>query len=257
MFSWQHIVWLLICAVAIIICVYLYNKNRPSLQTVLNYCCAVCVASELIKVFSVIDMVPSADGSLIYPYIPMNHLPLHLCSMQILMIFYVRFTENKKSRENFLSFMYPSCLLGALSALAMPSIFTTSIRVDQAFTHPMAYQFFMFHSMLIVLAIAIAKSGEISFTWKSYRNALIIIAVAGFVSLYVNSIFASPYYENGKLMHIDFWPNFLFTYQNPIGIKLTELWQWHVYLIILVAVTVVLTFICFYPLIRKNSKNKA
>ncbi|MEE3424484.1 MAG: hypothetical protein VZR26_02835, partial [Erysipelotrichaceae bacterium] len=125
------------------------------MNQVLNICCIICVLSEFTKVFGVIEMVPSADGSIIYPYIPMNHLPLHLCSIQILLIFYVRFVAKGNARENLLSFMYPSCLLGALAALAMPSIFSTSITVDQAFTHPMAYQFFIYHAMLIALGLII------------------------------------------------------------------------------------------------------
>ncbi len=252
MFSWQHIVWLLICAAIACTMIILYRKNRPALNKVLNYCLVVCFLSEVTKVFSVLEMVPSADGSIIFPYIPMNHLPLHLCSIQILFISYVRFSENKKIRENLLCFMYPSCLLGALSALLMPSIFSTSITVDQAFTHPMAYQFFLFHTMLITLGLIIAMSGEIKWVWRHYFQCLIIIALMGFVSIYVNSIFAAPTYLDGQLLHVDFWPNFFFTYKNPLGIKVTTIQQWYLYLLILCVVIVVLCFICFYPLVRKD-----
>ena len=255
MFSWQHIVWLIICTVCAVSLLVLYRKKRPSLHKVLSYCVVICYLSEFVKVFSVLEMTSSADGSIMYPYIPMNHLPLHLCSIQILMITYVYLTDNRKSRENLLVFMYPSCVLGALSALAMPSIFTTSIRVDQAFTHPMAYQFFIYHTMLVILGFIIAWSGEIKWTWKHYFRCLIIIAAMGFISLYVNSIFAQPTYLDGKLLHVDFWPNFFFTYQNPLGIKITTIQGWYAYLLILCAVVVVLTFICYYPLVRKRNGN--
>ncbi len=254
MFSWQHFVWLFISLILIVFFLVLYRKKRPHFNKVLNYCLVVCFLSEFTKVFSTIEMVPSADGSIIYPYIPMNHLPLHLCSIQILMIVYVRFTKNEHMKDNLLAFMYPGCILGALAALAMPSIFSTSIRVDQAFTHPMAYQFFLYHTMLIILGFIIAWSGEVDWSWKDWRNCLIIIAIMGFVSLYVNSMFAQPTYVDGVLQHVDFWPNFFFTYQNPLGIKLTKLWQWHVYLVILCSVVAILTFICYYPVIRNNKK---
>ncbi len=254
MFSWQHFVWLGICAAIITAMIILYRKNRPSLTQVLNYCLIVCFLSEFTKVFSVMEMASSADGSITFPYIPMNHLPLHLCSIQILFILYVRFTENKKMRDHLLCFMYPSCLLGALAALAMPSIFSTSITVDQAFIHPMAYQFFVFHAMLITLGLIIAMSGEIQWKWKHYFDSLVIVAAMGFISLYVNSIFASPTYLNGVLQHVDFWPNFFFTYNNPLGIKVTTIQGWYLYLVILVAVIVVLVFLCFYPLIRAEKK---
>ncbi|MBQ1533225.1 MAG: hypothetical protein IIZ64_00215, partial [Erysipelotrichaceae bacterium] len=70
--------------------------------------------------------------------------------------------------------------------------------------------------------------------------------------LYVNSILASPTYLNGELLHVDFWPNFFFTYQNPIGLHLTELWQWHLYLAIIVVLAFVLLGICYLPLLRKK-----
>ena len=255
MFSIQHIIWLFISFALIVYFLVSYRKKRPPFNQVLNYCLIVCCLSEFTKVFSVLEMVSSQDGSIMYPYIPMNHLPLHLCSIQIPFIAFVRFTENRKLRDALLAFMYPSCLLGALSALAMPSIFSTTISVNQAFTHPMAYQFFLYHSMLIILGFIIAWSGEIKWTWKDYWRCMIIIALMGFISLYVNSMFAQPTYLNGVLQHVDFWPNFLFTYQNPIGIKITTIQGWYLYLIILCAVVALLSAICYYPLVRKKNGN--
>ena len=254
MFSWQHFVWLFICALLITASLVLYEKKKPSFRTVLTYCCIICFLSEFTKVFNVIEMVPSEDGSMIFPYLPMNHLPLHLCSLQILLIVYLRLSENEKTKENLMVFMFPSCILGALSALLMPSIFTTSITVDQAFTSPMAYQFFIFHSMLIVLGVIIAKCGVIEWKWEHYFRCMAIAVVLGFISLYVNSIFASPTYLNGKLLHVDFWPNFMFSYNNPLGIRITTLTGWYLYLVILLTVIAVLCFICFFIVIRKKPK---
>jgi hypothetical protein len=67
-------------------------------------------------------------------------------------------------------------------------------------------------------------------------------------------MFASPTYLNGELQHIDFWPNFFFTYQNPLGIKLTKITHWYIYLVILSVLIIVLTWICFMPVIKKNKK---
>ena len=254
MFSWQHFLWLAICIAGITASLVCLKKNKTSLSRLLDYAAVICILSEVTKVFSVMEMVASEDGSIIFPYIPMNHLPLHMCSIQILLIFYVRATKNKEMREKILSFMYPSCLLGAIAALAMPSIFTTSITVDQAFTHPMAYQFFVYHSMLVVLGLYIAMSGEIQWEKKHIFSTLKTIFAFGFISLYVNSIFASPSYLNGKLQHVDFWPNFFFTYNNPLNIKLTELWQWHLYLIIISLLVIVLVTLCFLPLLRKKKQ---
>ena len=47
--------------------------------------------------------------------------------------------------------MYPSCLAGAMLALLMPSIVPGSVAVEDMFRAPLAYQYFLYHSALIVL----------------------------------------------------------------------------------------------------------
>ena len=252
MFTWRHIVWLIISIVFIVYFGFLIKRKNISLDTVLSYACIGSLVSEAIKVFSVLEFVPSEDGSIIFPYMGMNHLPLHLCSLQILMLHYVKYTSNLKMREKVLSFMYPSCILGAISALLMPSIFSTSISVEQAFIHPLAYQFFFYHSMLIIVGIAIISTKEIKWEKRHYFDTLKITYILGFISLYINSIFASPTYLNGKLLHVDFWPNFFFTYNNPLGIKISTIQQWYLYLLILIVVVAVLITLFYIPLLRKK-----
>ena len=48
------------------------------------------------------------------------------------------------------------------------------------------------------------------------------------------------------------WPNFFFTYNNPLNIKMTTMTHWYIYMVIVVVLAVVLTGICFYPLIKKK-----
>ena len=254
MFSIQHFIWLGICVVMFICAILLYRKKRPNLNTVLDICIVVCVLSEITKVLSVLEMVPSADGTLMRPYLPLNHLPLHMCSIDILLIYYARHTSNPVNREKVLAYLYPTCLYGSLLALAMPSIFTTSISVDQAFTHPMAYQFFIYHTMIGSLSAFIVMSKEIRWELQHYFDAIKYLFIMGFASIYVNSIFASPTYLNGELISVDFWPNFFFTYNNPLNIPMTRMSHWYIYMVIIIVLALVLTWICFYPLIRKNKK---
>ena len=252
MFTWRHLLWLLICAVMVTVTVAAFRKKRPPLKKVLKTAMIISILSEVVKVASVIEMVPSANGALYGPYIPLNHLPLHFCSLQIILIFFVSTTEDDRKREKVLGFMYSTGMLGALAALAMPSIFTTSVPVERAFVSPLSYQFFIFHSMLIALGIIIAISGEITWRWKHLKDTLLFVYLLGFVSLYVNSLLASPTYVDGELKSVDFWTNFFFTFNNPLGIKVTELWQWALYFAILIVAATLLIFLSFYPLIRKD-----
>lgn len=254
MFTIQHLIWVVIDLIVIGYSLHYLHKHQLPLEKLLNVCCVLALCSEFIKTFSVIQLVPSADGSIMYPYISMGHLPLHLCSIQILFIFYVRFSSNTKMRETLLAFMYPSCLLGALMAIALPSIFNDSISVSQAFTHPLAYQFFLYHAMLIILGIYIFTSKQVDIRPKHYLSTIGIIALLAFVSLYINSIVAVPVYVNGSLQSVEYAANMFFTYQPVIDIALTQIWHWYVYLLVIVALALLLITITYLPVFIRHKK---
>lgn len=256
MFTVNHFIWLGIC-VALGAAAFLYLKrHRPPLRRVLTVACVICVLSELIKTLSVLKMVPSSDGTSMLLYLEMQHLPLHLCSIQIIFIFVARFGRAGRGRDALLAFMYPTCTLGALFALALPSIFSSSIEVSQAFTHPLAYQFFLFHTMLVVLGIYIAMSGEVDIRPRHYLSTLGMLGALAFVSIYLNSMFAVPMYVNGELVSVDYSPNFFFTERTPIGIELTEMWQWGVYMGIIITLGVVLIGLWYVPYFIKARRER-
>lgn len=256
MFTVYHFIWLAICIPLCAVALWQLKKRKPPLKKVLSLACIVCVLSEVIKTLSVLKMVPSTDGSTMHLYMEMQHLPLHLCSIQILFIFYARFAREGKAKETLLAFMYPSCILGAFFALMLPSIFSTSIDVTEAFTHPMAYQFFLYHTMLVVLGAYIAMSGEIHFTGKHYLSSMGILGVLAFVSLYMNSIFATPTYVNGELVSVEYSTNFFFTQRTPIGVELTTKGDWFLYMGIILTLAVVLVGLFYLPFILKDRKAK-
>lgn len=247
MFTVNHFIWLGICVVLGVAAFLYLKRHRPPLRRALTVACIICVLSEFIKTLSVLQMVPSSDGASVRLYLEMQHLPLHLCSIQIIFIFFVRFARDGRVRDALLAFMYPTCTLGALFALALPSIFTSTIEVSQAFVHPLAYQFFLFHTMLVVLGIYIAVSGEVDIQPRHYLSSLGILAGMGFISIYFNSMFAVPTYVDDVLVSVDYSTNFFFTEFTPIGMELTELWQWGVYMGIIAALAVVLIGLWYIP----------
>lgn len=246
MFSLQHLIWLAICIVAIILVLRKLLASKLPLEQVLSVSCVLAAASELVKLLTYIQMVPTADGSAMHMFIEWRHMPLHLCSVQIFLIFYARFAESAKRRETILAFMYPTCVFGAFLALALPSIFTNGIEPSQAFTHPIAYQFFIYHSMLIVLGVYIARCGEVNISFsKHLRSSLAIMLAFGMMSVYANSALAYATYTGTELLSVENTPNFFFTYRTPIGLLLTEIWQWYIYIVI-ICVLAVLVFTLFY-----------
>lgn len=256
MFTVYHFIWLAICLPLCAVVLWQLKKRKPALKKVLSWACIGCILSEVIKTLSVLKMVPSTDGSAMHLYLEMQHLPLHLCSIQIIFIFYARFAKESKAKETLLAFMYPSCTLGAFFAIMLPSIFSTSIEPYQAFTHPLAYQFFLYHAMLVVLGLYIALSGEVKISGKHYFSSLAILGVLAFVSLYLNSIFAAPTYANGELVSVEYSTNFFFTQNTPIGIELYTKGEWFIYMGIILTLALVLIGLFYLPFALREWKAK-
>ena len=241
MFTTNHFIWLAVCAVCIAAGLgYLINR-RPRLSSVLTAFCLVCIASECVKVLSCIEMVPGKDGQTMYPYLPLAHLPFHLCSIQIAFIFYTRFSHNEPLRTALLAFMYPG-----------------SVAVEDMFRAPLAYQYFLYHSALIVLGAYIPLSGEVDIKPRHYLSSLGILLGLGFASIYLNSAFASPRYENGELVGLDYVTNFFFTYEPPFDLGISEKWQWMLYAaaIALLAAAVIALLYAPYFVKAKRAKSR-
>ena len=176
------------------------------------------------------ELVPSSDGTTMYPYLMPQHLPFHLCSIQIIIIFYVKLAKDGKLKDALMAFLYPTCIFGAVLALVMPSIFTGgTVELSQAFTHPLPYQYFLYHTMLIILGISIIITGEVDIRRKHYFSTVGILGILAFISVYLNSWMAAPTYVSGELMNVDYTPNFFFTVKLPFDVVYTEIWQWYLY----------------------------
>ena len=257
MFTINHFIWLGICAALLIAGFIALKRYKPTLQQVLNIACIGAVLSEVTKTFSVLQVVPSADGSTMHLYMELGHLPFHLCSIQIIFIFIARFAKESEWKETLLAFMYPTCAAGAFLALLMPSIFGSSIEVSQAFTHPLAYQYFLYHVMLILLGAYIAMSGEVKIRGKHFFTSFGILALLAFISLYLNSMFAVPTYVSGELVSVEYSTNFFFTQATPIGIALTEKWHWFVYHGIIVGIAAVMLAVFYLPFVSRKKAGKS
>lgn len=253
MFSTVHLIWLTISLIIIFISLKTIKDRSVTLDKLLTIACVICIVSEVIKVFSSMQLVPSADGTTMYPYMLPQHLPFHLCSIQIIIIFYVKFTKNTRVREMLLAFLYPTCIIGAVLALIMPSIFTGgTLELTQAFTHPLAYQYFLYHSMLIILGVGVIITKEVDIRRKHYFTTIGILGILAFISVYLNSMMADPTYVSGELMHVDYTPNFFFTVKLPFDIVYTEIWQWYSYFGFIVIAAIIIIALFYLPFFRKK-----
>ena len=110
--------------------------------------------------------------------------------------------------------------------------------------------------MLIVLGIYIPLSGDVKIKHTHCFTTMGILGLLAIVTLYINSMFAYPVYEAGKLIAVEYVPNFFFTYETPIGIALTEKWHWYLYIVILLALATFFCVVFYLPYFIKEYKRR-
>ena len=255
MFSLQHFIWLAICVVCITVATVFLRKHKVPLNKLMTAACVAAVIAELIKTFSVIQLVPSADGTSSFVFIEPLNLPFHLCSIQIIFIFYCRFAKDGKIKDILYAFMYPTCTIGAFIALVLPSIFD-EVPVSRIFTSLHPYEYFLYHSFLVILGLHIYYSYREILRPKHYFTTVGFLGVLAYLSLYLNSIFATPIYENGVLVGVENTTNFFFTYKFVIDLKFTEIWQWYAYLGVIFAAACIFIALFYIPVFVRYFKHK-
>ena len=219
MFTLPHFIWIGICTAFITVTLIVLLKKKVELQKVINVMFVIAIVCELIKILGTMKMIPNEEGYY-YPFIEKDYLPFHLCTIQILLISYMRFSKPSKTRTTLLAFMFPTTLLGASLAILMPSIFSDGL---DPFKDLVSYEYFFYHSCLVILGFYIALSKQVEIKAKNYFTTITILLVLGFISLYLNAAFSTVDYEKMEYIKV---VNFFFTFDNPLGIKMTELWQW-------------------------------
>ena len=226
MFSSLHFIWLAICAVLIIVSSVITVKKRISYQTGLTALCVACVLSEVVKVFCV--LISEQRKNEYGVFIKETDLPFHLCSLQIFFAFIARFSKKQSTRDFLTVFMIPTCALGGVAALFIPTI-------TCAFTNVRTYQYFLYHSALIWFsAFAVAKSG-VKLHFTNYLKMLASLLGIVFITFYINGFFQNT--------------NFLYLSEPPMdGLPILNMNNgWLVYFISYMALALLLITLFFAP----------
>ena len=261
MFTQNHFIFLGITLAFMGLAFGLIYGLKPKFKTIFIVACVLCVVSELTKTLSVMefDWVPLVKGGKIIeeqyelvPFIRTQHLPLHLCSIQILFIFLVTFMKpDNKKRDLFLGYMYPTFIIGASLALLMPGTLS--------FTNPQSWQYFLYHGMLVVLGIYIITSKEVNIRPKHYLTTLALLFSLAFASLYLNSIFAHYTYDQASnTFDLQYIPTFFYTMRSPVAFLFTfkEEWHWYLYLVVIVLLAFILIGLLYLPVFIKWFKQR-
>ena len=150
--------------------------------------------------------------------------------------------------------MFASGTMGGLLGVVGASIAVDFETTAEFFSAPRAWQFFFFHSMIIVLGIYIAVCNESVLKPSDWKKALIGMLLLDIPTFYLNSVFSSEVYSGGKVVGVTHRINFFSSYVNPLGIVLTEKWQWLIYLAARAAMVVLTVRILYLIFVRKKKE---
>lgn len=268
MFQPAHIVWIIISLVLIVIGVIICRYLRPSINRVLKVCLCIGIVSEVIKFFSVSEIVPfinnafaNQDGSIGYafgneytPIINAEHLPFEMCSLQLFFMAICLLASSEKVKHFLYVMMFATGIGGVIAIpLATLSVYYTDFA--DYMTSPRVWQFFLYHSMISVLSIYIGLSKECNITFSDLKMAIIGAFAFDIPTFYLNSVLSEKVYVGDKLVGVTHRINFFSSYVNPVGLVLTEKWEWIVYIIVRDIVLVLLMtimFVIFCKIIKKK-----
>ena len=175
MFGIKHIIMLVISFLYIIGGYFLIRKLKQ--KTVISIALILGIISETIKIFSYIIANESKLGG----YLPKTDLPFHLCSIQIIFLLILTLVNNEKIKRVLISFMIPTCLLGGIVALFLPT--SSSLNM-----WPITIQYFMYHSTISIFALRFLLDKDYKLTIKDYIYCLEVLLVVFFFAIYINSI---------------------------------------------------------------------
>ena len=265
-FSQAHIIFIIfsifLFIVGTLIC---YKYNFPT-DKVIKTCFFLALFSEISKIFMTMQIVPVVEtvvenGALVYkntgefaPYIRSEFLPLHLCSLQIIFLFLAIVVKNTKWEKRILSFIYCTALIGGILAIFLSTIVSEYNNEVEFLTSIRAWIFYLYHVMIMVIAMVIARDKKIDIRFEDIKWSYIFLFFLDIASLYLNSIFTVPLYNNGMLMGITHVSNYFSSYQNPLNIQMTNKNAYLIYMCIRFVGIVILITLLYLPLLKRNKK---
>ena len=200
MFSTGHIIWIVISLTLIVLGVLYCRKKRPSVDKMLKVCLLLGVVSEFVKVLCVMEVVPVVkpvveNGVLVYqetgkyaPYMQAEHLPFELCTLQMPFMLLALVVKDRKWRKRIFALIYGTSIIGGMMALFLASIASDFATTKEFFTAPRAWQFFLYHAMIIVEGIYFGMSEECDLHFSDMKWMMLLVIILDFGSLYMNSI---------------------------------------------------------------------
>ena len=239
LFGTKHIILIIISVIVIALGGFFTRKAK--FKNVVFTMFTIGIISEIIKVVYYIVRNESTHGG----YLPKTDLPFHLCSIQIIFLAILHYSKNEKLKRLLMSFMLPSCLIGGIAAILIP---TYTARNGMWI---ITLQYFGYHAAISIFSIFLLTNKDMKWTIKDMLNCFKILGLFGLLSIYINSMLNDG---TGGI-------NFMYTVAPPQdGLPYLNLNQgWLMYIIKYASVAILAVLLTYIkPIIDffKNLKNK-
>ena len=267
MYSKAHIIFIIISLILIIFGVLAVKKRNAPIHNLIKVCFLIALICEVLKVFMVIDIVPILEstienGEMVYretgrfsPYIKAEHLPFELCSYQIIFLFLARVVKNEVWKRRIYSLIYATAVIGGVLAIALSSIAPGYNSTKDFLLSPRAWEFYIYHSMLVVIGVAIATDKNKYIYFSDAKWTCIILLILDLFSFYLNSIFSVPVYKSGNLLGLTYAVNYFSSYNNPLGIVLDTKANYILYIIARLIIALLFIIIMYLPFLKRDKDN--
>lgn len=245
----KHFILIAVCVILVLAFTFLFKKS--TMKFWFKFLLVVGIVSETLKIGSYI----MANEDLYGGYLPKTDLPFQLCSIQLIFIALLNFTNSEKLHRFLIAFMMPTCLIGGIAAILIPTSSSLNMPV-------VTVQYFLYHSAIIAFAIHIIISKDIQLNVSDYLNSLKFLAFIGLLAFYLNSMF----YEVSNVTVVDGVKtveyasrvNFMYVVDPPAKNLpiLNKDHGWLVYIISYAIVAVTALTLCYIKPIIVAIKNK-
>lgn len=267
MYTLGHIIFIAISILIVASIVFVCTKNKWHIDNIIKVCLILAMFCEIVKIFSVIDIFPIVDsyienGEIVYketgkyyPYIEVAHLPFELCSLQTIFMFLYLIVKNELWKKRIYSFIYGTALIGGVLAVLISYVAVGRDTVGDFLLSVRVWEFYIYHSIIIAVAILMSCNNKYNLRFHDFKWTCILILILDIISFYVNSIFSLPVYKNGQLIGLSNSVNFFSSYNNPLGIPITNKYQYLLYILIRFLAALFLIIVVYLPFLKRE-KNK-
>jgi len=165
----------IICAIILAVFVsrkYGYNKK------VIWTCLVIGLLCEMEKIaFFVVE----TEGGF---RLPPNHLPFNLCPMQIILLFFLAFSESIEKSRKLIAFMFPTMIAGAFMGMLIPEAIHFHGLAEFA-----TYRYFFYHGMVVFCGFYLYFSKPFEYNIKDYGMTIFLLFCMLIAGIWVNAFF--------------------------------------------------------------------